>query len=551
MVSLRDPEQWIPIGLRANFNETIEICATASLSPEDKKEYRSHMRAEYKLSIVEIPDEITICEHYHFENSRYRETKRTWSIGLKGTLGQQRNARSYDASTPQWQGAVKYLATRIPKIWYFPNFLFELPERFMLDLKGTPLTGEERDKSDFYRATFEEVLGGLGIGAELDTHVVQRLKSADRADARNLRSLLLEMGRAISGTILEGWNRIFGSSPAGQEVELDADVTDRGEAYLAMKIKGPDGYYDLSERSLGFRWFFMFLLMTSYHGLRSDKGSRSLFLLDEPASNLHSSAQAELLKSFETLSESRHVIYTTHSHHLINIKWLDSAYVIKNEALGSLNFEDYVKQRVGARTSITAKPYRRFVAEHPTETSYFQPVLDLLDYRPSVVEPVPEVVLVEGKSDFYLLRYAIDVLGLTPDLRLVPGTGAGTLDALIRLHIGWGKSFLVLLDGDAEGRKQQERYERDLGPVMRDRAVLLPRLCGEDSVKEAEDLLDAETRQTMVRAVAGSSARSTKKALHQAVLELYARRQAVPVTEPTLARLKAVLASTERALRKL
>ncbi len=134
------------------------------------------------------------------------------------------------------------------------------------------------------------------------------------------------------------------------------------------------------------------------------------------------------------------------------------------------------------------------MTEHRTETSYFQPVLDLLDYRPSVVEPVPDVVLVEGKSDFYLLRYAIDVLGLTPDLHLVPGTGAGTLDALIRLHIGWG-SFT-------------------------DRTVLLPGLCGDASVQEIKDLLDAETRHTIVRTVAGQSARATKKALHQAVLEL-------------------------------
>lgn len=548
MASLRDPEQWIPIGLRANFNETIRICATVTLSDEDKRKYRQHMRKNFSLALAAIPGEIRICENYKFENSRYSKTSRTWDISLRGKSEQQRSARALDGKAPEWQGAVKYLQTLLPKIYYFPNFLFELPEKFVLDARGTTQSPEERDKSTFYRSTFEQVLGQLDIGADLDTHVVQRLRSDDRADARNLKSVLLEMSRVISGTILEGWNRIFGTAPTGQEVELDAHTGDSGDAYLELKIKGPDGYYDLSERSLGFRWFFMFLLMTSYHGIGSDAEPRSLFLLDEPASNLHSSAQAELLKSFETLAQSCHLIYTTHSHHLINIKWLDAAYVVKNDALGSLSFEDYVRQRVGARTSISATPYRRFVSEHPSETSYFQPVLDLLDYKPSLVEPVPNVVLVEGKSDFYLLRYAIDVLGIPSLLHLVPGTGAGTLDALVRLHIGWGKAFIVLLDGDAEGLKQKARYEREFGRIIDGRCVLLPDLVRDSAAKEAEDLLDPEVRRGAVARVLGNDARLTKKSFNQAVQELYARREALDLLPDPLARIERLLAALQESL---
>ena len=49
-----------------------------------------------------------------------------------------------------------------------------------------------------------------------------------------------------------------------------------------------------------------------------------LFLFDEPASNLHPTAQAALLASLEKLSENAVVIYTTHSHHLINPLWLET-----------------------------------------------------------------------------------------------------------------------------------------------------------------------------------------------------------------------------------
>jgi predicted ATP-dependent endonuclease of OLD family len=264
-----------------------------------------------------------------------------------------------------------------------------------------------------------------------------------------------------------------------------------------------------------------------------------LFLLDEPASNLHSTAQAALLRSFEKLTERCQLVYATHSHHLINIRWLDAAYVIKNSALGSsLEIVDYLNTRMAATTSITATKYRQFVAEYPDQSSYFQPVLDLLDYRPSDLEPVPNIVLVEGKSDFYLIRYITEVVGIESRLKTVPGGGAGSLDALIRLHIGWGKSFLILLDGDAEGIQQRSRYEREFGSLIANRCVLLPEVCGDSQVKEAEDLLSNTDKSKLISAIFGSGMQrpADKKALRQAIIELYARKQTVPIQATTLKR---------------
>lgn len=555
MASLREPERWIPIALRSNFNDTIEISAKVRLSDKDKQDYRKHMRSKFGLHLTEIPETIGITESYSFENSRHVPggTSRSWKLSVYGTKGQQRNARQYPGNkNPEWIDAVEYFKARLPRIWYFPNFLFELPDRFVLETEQTPDATEETDKSAFYRLTFERILKGLGSGANLETHVVERAKSLEKADQRNLKSLLLEMGRDVTKTVVDGWNRIFGRDPIAQDVELDADVDEHGIAYLELKIKGPDGYYDLSERSLGFRWFFMFLLMTSYRS-RASESEDVVFLLDEPASNLHSSAQAELLKSFETLAETCHLIYTTHSHHMINIKWLDSAFVVKNDALGDFSLHDYLTARTAARTAISASRYRTFVSQNPSKTSYFQPVLDLLEYRPSNLEPVPDVVLVEGKSDFYLLKYAIDLLGLVPDLRLIPGGGAGSLDPLIRLHIGWGKKFLILLDADAEGSKQRARYEREFGPILQGRYRLLSDVCGDEGVREIEDLFTLQDRERFVDSVyaPGVARPVRKKALNHAVIEMYARKEPVELLPETTERLANVLKSLHEALEAL
>jgi energy-coupling factor transporter ATP-binding protein EcfA2 len=473
-----------------------------------------------------------------------------WNLKISGTRGQQRTPRSYDGKSKEWLGAAGFLRERLPRILYFPNFLFELPDRFKLT-ESDEEDRETRDKNRFYRLTFSQILDNAASGADLETHVIDRLKSTDRADQRSLDSILLEMARLITETVFGGWDRILGHSSIAQGVELRADIENE-DAYLELKIKGPDGYYDLSERSLGFRWFFMFLLMTSFQG-RSLNGTKPLLLLDEPASNLHSSAQAELLKSFENLLDKCNLVYATHSHHLINLKWLDSAYVIRNAGLGSLDFSDYVSTNMPARTLISATKYRRFVAEHPDQTSYFQPVLDLLDYKPSALEPVPNVILVEGKSDFFMLKYVTEVLGLQPSVHLVPGGGAGALDPLIRLYIGWAKSFIILLDGDAEGRRQRERYMSEFGVLLRDRCVLLPEVTSEPQIKGSEGLLtDDEKQQVMDAVFASNEIRpGEKKALLQSLLELYARKEAVQLSDSTKERFQRLLSTLNSRLEEL
>jgi ABC-type Mn2+/Zn2+ transport system ATPase subunit len=559
IASVHDHAQWIPIGQRADFNDEIQISALVGLDDSDKTGFIKFMKELYNLTLSSVPDQILITEAYEFRSSRFRRKRRGWGLPIAGTKGRQRQARSYGSSSPEWQSAHEYLAGRLPRIWYFPNFLFELPAKFVITDRSeaaeefdeaTEPDEELEDKDKFYRSIFESILRQTAPTATLQSHIIDRITSPLKSDQRNLDALLLAMSESVTKTIFEGWDRIFGrATPAAQEVNISVQLDADGDVYVELRIKGPDGYYDLSERSLGFRWFFMYVLMTSLLG-SAKPHSKPLFLLDEPASNLHSSAQAELLKSFEKLTDRCHLIYATHSHHLINIRWLNSAYVVKNNALGSMEIADYLTTRMGARTSITAMRYRQFVTEHPDQISYFQPVMDLLNYQPSSLEPVPNVVLVEGKSDFFLLRYMNEILDIDSPIRIVPGTGAGSLDTLIQLHVGWGKSFLILLDGDAEGIKQRERYERKFGSLVEGRCVLLPDICGEAAIKEAEDLLSNADKARLISAIytAGVQRPAEKKALSQAIAELYGRKQVVSVGAPTMRRFKQLLHDLQERL---
>ncbi len=171
-------------------------------------------------------------------------------------------------------------------------------------------------------------------------------------------------------------------------------------------------------------------------------------------------AQAELMTSFSKIaSEGNRIIYSTHSHHMINPSWLSGAYIVENTAL------DY---DVGDSFGLSSKPtnvqitkYRDFVSQYPTRSSYFQPVIEKLEYASPEVIGTEPFVIVEGVSDYYALRLAALVSNIDMKFRLMPGVGAGSCGPLICLLLGRGERFVILLDDDKTGRKEAERYRSE------------------------------------------------------------------------------------------
>lgn len=84
----------------------------------------------------------------------------------------------------------------------------------------------------------------------------------------------------------------------------------------------------MRNRSSGFNWFFIFMLKTK---LRKNRNSNSLFLLDEPASNLHPESQLQMFEAIKELAKDVQVVYSTHSPYLVGIDKIENTYVCSNE----------------------------------------------------------------------------------------------------------------------------------------------------------------------------------------------------------------------------
>lgn len=531
----RDLERLIPVSQRANFNGDIKICAGIKLDITDVAALTKHM-SQAGVRSFQTSTEFTIKEVYRFKNSRYQSKDRFWDIALSGRLPGEPRRRTLLSADKTWHRAVQFIATRMVPIRYFPNFLFEFPDRIYLEPDETSV------KERFYRDVLEGVLQALDLNANVNDHILARARSEDRKDKDSLESLLLQMGRNVTERVFGAWSEIFGRRVKGKTVVLDLGAEDSERLYIRFRIQDSDGYFAVSERSLGFRWFFVYLLLTSY--TTGASSTPVLFMFDEPASNLHSSAQAELLRSFSRLAQDNSIIYTTHSHHMINPDWLESTYVVRNAGIYDDEFEEFN----AGRTDIRLDRFRTFAAAHPDQSNYFQPILDVLDYKPSRLENVPLVILVEGKNDFYSLRFAQFLFDVHKPEYFLPGTGAGTLDQVIRLYVGWGREFIVLLDSDKEGTVQRTRYEKTFGPLVAGRVVELGDVNEDWRGQELEELFDSADRIAIQQLVEPGSADYVKKKFNRAVQEATLRKLKVDVTPDTSRRFKELLAFLQTSL---
>ena len=322
------------------------------------------------------------------------------------------------------------------------------------------------------------------------------------------------------------WNKIFREDTRGKEIVISYEPVEgetqdaRGTAIktqehdVSIKFQIRDGTrrFNVNDRSLGFRWFFSFMLFTQFRVARSNSSGRPLlFLFDEPASNLHSAGKQKLIESFPEIARQEHVLaYSTHSHYMIEPKWLEQTFIVTNRVDNPISSVLDQASLDEESLDVQVSSYREFVNSHPSQTSYFQPILDRLEVVPSRFDYNKASIVVEGKSDYYILRYAHRLLGI-PDLPLLPGLGAGTFGALAALNVGWNLNFLFVLDGDKQGRTEKKRYVEEFG-IPEARLAIISELVNEVNV--IEDLLD-EFALKIIQKELGASGNPTKSQIRR------------------------------------
>jgi predicted ATPase len=517
-----DPASFVPKSEKATFTGDIIVSAMVEFEGNDKARSIAwgEEHSELKLDPSSVPDVFRIDRGFRFEDGDFVQEINYWDIGLKGKAKGARKFTSVPSGDDAWKYFTTMAAIKLPEIIYFPTFLFEQPDKIVLN----PQKGE-KPADRVYRRIIENVGLSLERPINVKTNIVDRITIPEKASQpflglfslsgnrqQQIDAAISQMSRQLSHTVLDRWSKILGGSTSDKEVilKLGVDAFPDGEPRVYVQFNLRDGIqpFDISERSLGFRWFFSFLLFTLYRSA----GARSrptLFLLDEPASNLHAGAQMQLLDSLPKIATGGSLImYSTHSHYLINPEWLDQALIISNDAV---DYDDLKGDRPARHrdSHVNVERYRSFVGSNPDKTTYFQPVLDRLQVVPSRLDSLKPSVLVEGKGDYLVLAYGLSLNEKTHDYAVLPTRGADHFDELIGILLGWGVPFALCCDDDPPGRKAVEEYTQNWG-LANDRAFTLAKVDPGLAGKTIEGFLEESDRE-LIRlhfSLAGSPSKS-------------------------------------------
>lgn len=253
----------------------------------------------------------------------------------------------------------------------------------------------------------------------------------------NIRNnILRRVNKEVSQVLSESWTQY-------QDVEIDITLGTDNALHIGFLENGHS--IDPKRRSLGFQWFFAFLLY--FNANFGNELKNCVILLDEPGIFLHPGGQKDLLKEIEKLSIHNQIIYTTHLPFMIN----------RNHP---------------ERIIFLSKKRGITFLKEPRKEGVFDDVLlaNTLGFNFSSLSNFGEVnLLLEGITDRILIETLVikysqkkkeDLLDLNY-ISLIPINGLANLDSFIRVTQETNIIFLVLLDDDEIGNIYYNKYKKN------------------------------------------------------------------------------------------
>lgn len=288
-------------------------------------------------------------------------------------------------------------------------------------------------------------------------------------EQRRKESIISDVQEVLNKTLLKAWRTFSLDNHGALKVCLrivansdeDSDkYPNKLEINIVEKSGKKDRYFDVVDRSKGFLWFFNFVMKLEFNPKIVGNRKETIYLLDEPGSYLHSSAQEKLCLKLKNISEKHgKVIYCTHSHHLLNPNHIP------------LNKIHIVEKSRKKEISVTPLPTFKCKSE---TTSAMQPIYEALQIPAfEFIRNNEKVILVEGIYD----KYAIEIFANTEDeYTIFPGTSADAVIKNIQFMNAFRKIYIAIWDNDTEGTATLKKATKLFGEKEAIRFDLLPLL---------------------------------------------------------------------------
>lgn len=339
-----------------------------------------------------------------------------------------------------------------PHILYFKTFENEID--FPITIPKTYLEGKDTSKTKEWRDLLQEIFKNATkktIGEEYSINNFLELEN----ESDKQGSVINAINQQLNDDVMSEWKRLSddGKAPSDENFgnlslvikynPANKDATPEFRIKVVDAIKGETPKeFNINNRSTGLRWFFNFIIKLKYNF--HYKNSGALFLLDEPGSNLHSTAQQGLLNKLSELSKNQSpIIFGTHSEDLLDPDKINVACV-------------KIARRDGQKVHV--KSFNK--AGVTMNEGAWTPLFRALHLKSGFEKfDAPIVIITEGITDYYFFKMIQAHTSLiNKSFRFIPGTGANQLKDLISIAIASSENYLVLLDSDEEGKIAYAKY---------------------------------------------------------------------------------------------
>ncbi len=209
--------------------------------------------------------------------------------------------------------------------------------------------------------------------------------------------------------------------------------------FIKILVKTNENTTNIGERSNGLRWYLNLFIDILANDI---KDTNVIYLLDEPGVYLHVNAQRELLRLFYDLCKNdNQVVYSTHSPYMIDSNNIINIRAIEKDEKGHTNIYN---------TAYDNK--LNCVSKRETLSPLVQAIGADLRFN---IGPQGEKlnIVTEGITD-YMYYTAMLYYFNVPEEKMpyiIPAVGAGNVNVIVSVLIGWGCDFKVILDYDKAG----------------------------------------------------------------------------------------------------
>ena len=420
----------------------------------ENKGYWNNMEADFQMFIENKTKELGIGS----KTLNEKLVKANSSVGLDSVIGEYKDEaiiaaleklRPFLKNEWKWENPIQEYIARVilkpamPKFLYYDEY-YALPSRIVIER----LEDEEIEEEEF--KTAKALLELADLNAE------------DILQASSFEDYVAELEATeaiISDELFKYWSTNNNLSiefkiEAKEDTEKRTIINNNRqeeiidvkivEHILDIRVKNQRTRVSLplKNRSKGFNWFFSFLVW--FKKIQEDKNSQYILLLDEPGLNLHASAQNDMLKFIEDLSENYQILYTTHSPFSITSDKLERVRTVLETENGSI-----ISDSIQEKDPNTLFPLQAALGYDIAQNLFIS----------------KKNLLVEGVSDLIILTAISGILEtenrtfLRNDITIVPTGGLEKVATFISLLRGSKLEIACLLDSftDQKGKAKLDK----------------------------------------------------------------------------------------------